>query len=502
MLENKPKIAVFGATGYVGLILVNRLVQYGCSVKLFVRNKRRLLHLKGYEHFEMCDIELIEDNIEQLSEELSVCDTLYYLIHSMSSNIKDFVCVDMAIALVVAKSAKKANVEHIIYLGGLGSGALSDHLNSRHKIARILGSTSVDLTEIRAGIIVGAGSASFEIIKTLGKKLLFIPRLSYNDGSCQPIDIDDAINYLMLAYHNEKYKNQILEVGSKRILTYNQMLIIYANIVLKKKLRVFYLPFMDFFIPKDRFAKLVAFFSSIPYALAVPLIKGVSSNAIIDKYPIENIDPKAPPCISYAESVKKATHKTEEGLVESFWAIPLNLQVLSKEKEKFLYIDKEEDRKDFLSEKRMRIVDDIDVENIFKECLRIGGPHGYWSPRWMWNARATADKMIGGTGLEAGRQNNSDSIRIGEQIDFWIVSDYLDEDDFKVFTLKARLKSPGVSWLQFALVKKTDQKWHLLLRAYFKPDGILGYLYWYTFWIPHKYIFAKMINTIVKNVQK
>jgi uncharacterized protein YbjT (DUF2867 family) len=500
------KVAIFGATGYVGLILVNRLINLDWKMKLFARNTRRLLYLEEYSSVETCNTELSYENISKLAYDLQGYDCVYYLIHSMSDSTSSFETLDCNLAEIVALSAKLAEVKQIIYLGGLGyeepGHPLSAHLSSRHKIAQILASSSAALTELRAGIIIGAGSASFEIIKSLGARLPFIPKLSFINGLCQPIDIDSVIAHLITVHLNQDYFNKIIEIGSDEVLSYPQMIQLYSKTVLNKELKIVSLPILEKFLSKNILAHIIAFLSAVPHTLAKPLIDGVSSKAIINPQISEKRAFLILPTLSYTESVKRASMYEMQGLVESFWAIPWQHQVLSPDKEKFLYIDSDIPNTDLLQERRAKLVNAADVGKIFKECLKIGGEHGYWSPKWMWAIRAFLDKLIGGTGLESGRQTKEKKIRVGERIDFWIVSDYLDTPELKVFTLKARLKSPGSSWLQFALQKSNENQWNFFLRAYFRPKGIKGYLYWYSLWIVHKYIFTAMINHIVKEALK
>ncbi|MBA3025825.1 MAG: SDR family oxidoreductase [Sulfurimonas sp.] len=500
------KVAIFGATGYVGLILVNRLINLNWDMKLFARNTRRLLYLEEHSNIETCNTELSYENISKLAYDLQGCECIYYLIHSMSDAASSFETLDCNLAEIVALSAKIAGVKQIIYLGGLGYEAsghpLSVHLSSRHEIASILASSSAALTEIRAGIIIGAGSASFEIIKSLGARLPFIPKLSYVNGFCQPIDIDSVIAYLIAVHLNEHYFNKIIEIGSSKILSYPQMVQLYAKTILQRDLKIVNIPLLEKIISKKNLAHIIAFLSAIPYTLAKPLIEGVNSKAIINPLISDKRAFLELPTLSYEEAVKKASMYETQGLVESFWSIPWQEQVLSPDKEKFLYIDSKIPNKDLLQERRVKLINATDADKIFKECLKIGGKHGYWSPKWMWAIRAFLDKLIGGTGLESGRQTKEKKIRVGERIDFWIVSDYLDTPEFKVFTLKARLKSPGSSWLQFALQKSNENEWKFHLRAYFRPKGIKGYLYWYSLWIVHKYIFSAMINNIIKEALK
>jgi len=511
-MENKKekpikRVAIFGATGYVGLILVNRLIHTQYCLKLFVRNKRRLGHLKQYDNVHNCDIPLKNDNIEKISQELKDCQVVIYLIHSMSQTSQEFSKLDETLASIVSKSANKADVKQIIYLGGLGvtddsEYSLSNHLSSRHNVGNTLRRYHPNITEIRAGIIIGAGSASYEIIKALGNKMIFLPKLNYSTGVCQPIDIDDAVYYIAHSILNEDYYYQIVEIGMDEILTYDDMILEYAKIILNKKIFYIKIPFLEKIVNKNTVAKIIAFYSAIPYSLSKPLVDGLNSKAIISQYPVTLIDKDPINYLGYKDALFKANSSEKSCNVESFWSIPVELQVLSKEKEKFLYIDANEERANLLFEHRMRTIEEKDANAIFNECLKIGGSYGYWSPRWMWNLRALLDKVIGGTGLDSGRQTNQNQIRVGERIDFWIVSDFLNEKDIKILTLKARLKSPGNSWLQFAVIKDKDNQWKFLLRAYFEPDGIKGYLYWYSLWGIHKYIFTAMIDNIIFKATK
>ena len=503
MTNNHKKIAIFGATGYVGLLFVNKLLRAGWKVKLFVRNKRLLEHLKESESIESCDVELSQENTEIITRELKDCDVLYYLIHLMQDDEESSLSKGFDIAKHVAVSAKDANVKQIVYLGGLGSkkggNSLSKHLGNRHKIAVILASTGVQVTELRAAVIIGPGSVSFEILKALGTDLPFIPKLTYATGLCQPIDIEDVLEYLLYVYKREEYYDEVIEIGSDAVLTYPEMIQKYSNDILNKKIPVLNLPFANKIFTKKIVAHMIAFYSAVPYSVAKPLVDGITSDAIVKNFKHEEL--RSIRSISYDESIRKAHSCSIEGRVESFWSIPKPNKVLSDKKEKFLYVNSHDERKNFLCEQRSRNIGEKDVENIFQECLKIGGEYGYWSPKWMWGVRALVDKVIGGTGLESGKQARNKEIRIGDMIDFWVVSDYLNREDFKVFTLKARLKSPGSSWLQFAIVKDASGQWKFLLRAYFKPDGISGYLYWYSLWFIHKYIFTVMIDNIVKKAK-
>lgn len=482
------------------------------QLKLFVRNRQRVKHLKNYDNVEYCDLALEYTDANLLSNKLQGIHTVYYLIHSMDEQNKDdFQQTDLMIAKLVSGAAYKANVNQIIYLGGLGVQSdkhpLSIHLQNRHQVGNVLRQSGTPVTEIRAGIIIGAGSASFEIIRALGVKLPFIPKLNYKQGLCNPVDVDDVIQYLIQAHKNKAYLNQIVEIGMLESYRYDEIIYTYANIVLNRKIKKLNIGFLNIFLSKKVISRIVSYLSAIPYALSKPLIDGFDSMAIKGKYKIENIDKSIIP-INLETSILKASEDEQSGRVESFWSIPLSLQVLSKEKEKFIHIgSKDIDDDDYykelglLYEIRERSIDIEDIDKIFNEVKKVGGKHGYWSPSWMWKIRAFVDKVVGGPGLEVGRRTDTSNIRIGERFDFWIVSAYLDTPSRKIITLKGRIKSPGDSWLQFALFED-EEGWKFTVRAYFNPSGFFGYVYWYSLYFVHKYIFDIMIDNIIRESKK
>ncbi|MBU0720583.1 DUF2867 domain-containing protein [bacterium] len=493
---------------------MNRFIRLDTPLRLFVRNKQRVKHLKNVQNLRYCDTELKTENTQKIVDELEGVDTVYYLIHSMDTkNGEDFTKADLEIADVVAKAAFKAKVGEIIYLGGLGihtsTHPLSPHLQSRHEVGNILRRSGVSVTEIRAGVIIGAGSASFEIIRALGVKLPFIPKLLYHQGACNPIDIDDVIAYLLKARNNASYAGRIIEIGMPVAYRYDELISLFSKVILNKNLKIYDSHMLGLILNKNIVSRIVSYFSAIPYALSRPLIEGFESMAVKGRYDVLHIDTEIRP-LDLIASVKKASESEKSGMVESFWSIPMSEQVLSKDKESFIYVSskakesdivKEYKKHGLLFELRERNVQDEDVDAIFQEIKKIGGSHGYWSPHFLWKIRAFVDKLIGGPGFEVGRKTASHEIRIGERLDFWIVSAYLNKPEQKVLTLKGRIKSPGDSWLQFALIQE-DEGWRFTIRAFFSPSGILGYIYWYSLFFVHKYIFDVMIDTIIKESKK
>lgn len=518
-------VAIFGATGYVGLMLVNRLIQENISLKLFARNRRRLNYLKDFHNFSVCDREIKPENEDRIAEELASVEVLYYLIHSMSRAKKEY--LDLELATIVSNAAAKAGVRQIIYLGGLGIEAeghpLSLHLRSRLETGSVLGQSGVPVTEIRTGVIIGAGSVGFEIIRALALKLPAIPKLSFIGGRCQPIDIDDVIDYLFHVHMHPSFMGKVIEVGMLETFDYDEMVRLFARHIYGRNLSTVSFLYLERLITEKMVARTIALISAIPYELALPLVEGMDSLAIKGEYAYEDFDTSCSLSVDmlgentliqrdfnaitplpFIKSIEKAMKKEAEGRVESFWSMPAELQVLSKEEESFLYCTGSDEKEGLLFEKRVRQISEDDVEKIFAEVKKIGGEHGYWSPQWMWSIRAIPDKLVGGPGLDLGRRTFDKEPRVGERLDFWIVSDYRDEAEKKVLTLKGRLKSPGNSWLQFALVRRENDPntWKFMINAYFEPSGVAGYLYWYSLFFVHKYIFTAMIDKIIEEALK
>ena len=476
-----------------------------------MRNKQRVKHLEHLQNVKIYDLPIVKENIEQLTSSLDGVQSVYYLIHSVNEPKIGNKNRDLYMANIIAKASKNANVTNIIYLGGLGTQQpnkkLSPHLQIRQAVANILRKSRLNVTELRAGIIIGPGSASFNIIHSLGQKLPFLPIHNYYNGLCSPIDIDDVIRYLIKAKDDERYQNTIIEIGVNERYSYNEIILAYTKFVLKKELIVIDNIILKTLLTKPLIARIIAYLSSIPFILTAPLINSLDSLAIKDQYDVERFDTSIKP-IPLISSLIKAHDAEKLRRVESFWSIPDSHQVLSTKKEEFLHIERGETKKDIIKkykdahllyEIKERIIKPEMVDVIFHEIKKVGGKYGYWSPYWLWRIRAFADKLIGGPGLDIGRKTDLKNIRIGERIDFWIVSAYLDTHEKKVLTLKGRIRSPGDSWLQFVLLEDGDN-WRFTVRAFFNPRGILGYLYWYSLFFVHKYIFDVMIDNIIKKV--
>jgi len=521
-------IAIFGSSGYIGLRLSHILNNNNNikTLKLFNRNKRKVLHLLNNKT-QGFDYEINLDNKEKLINDLKNVDVVFYLIHSMYEK-NNFSEVDNQLATIVAESSTKAKVKKIIYLGGLGleetgdSKILSNHLSSRQETGDFLREYHSNIVEFRAGIIIGGGSSSFEIIRTLGLKLPFVPLLWKNEGLVEPIFVDNVISYLLMAIENKDFDNNILEIGCGESVSYTDIVCLYSKIKERKLFKIPLFPF-EKIITDNILGRIIAFMSSLPPALVTPLLGGVKNKAISKNYKIESILGYCPfKPISLKKSLEIASKREESEHVQSVWDLPSSMSSIKKMKHKengmpFSTASKsinglmfEEEsveiseliplfKSDFSHEKSNIHINTLIKNELFAEIKKIGGSHGYWSPSFLWKIRATIDKLIGGIGFRKYRRD-SNSIRCGDRIDFWSVEKFTDHECYKELRLKAEMKAPGEAWLRFIILKeKGCEKETFKLQALFDPNGISGYFYWYSLFFVHKYIFKTMLKNIIKN---
>jgi uncharacterized protein YbjT (DUF2867 family) len=479
------KIIILGASGYIGLRLSIKLKEKNKEIHLFNRNKKKLKWLESDNVF-IYDLEFKKKNKKKLIEVFKNADIVYYLIHSMSEQVKEsFSYKDIEIAEFIRNISEEANVKQIVYLGGLGKSneKLSTHLKSRQDTGLVLSKGKVPVLEYRAGIIIGAGSSSFEIIRTLANKLPFILVPWKEEGLVEPIFIDNVLKYLLIPLNKVK-KNEIIEIGCGEQITYAELIKKFAKENLNRDLKIIKIKWLHKIIKPELIGYIISFMTGQHKKLIIPLIHGVSNNAIVTKR--ENKLIKSPVNLSLA--LKLAIRRERKGIVISSWEFPSNLSHLEK-KERLFFTTKE--KEGLLFEENW-----IDIKNerkVFEEIKKIGGIHGYWSPKILWKIRGLIDRLFGGPGLNLFYKYNN-NIHVGSRIDFWIVESLIEKDSFKELRLRSEMKTPGEAWLQFTI---EDKK--LYLRAFFEPAGILGYIYWYSLYIIHKFIFKEMILNIVKN---
>ena len=466
-------VLLTGSTGYIGRRLKQRLLNdENINLKLLVRNKKSISDTIKDK------IEIIEGdtfNKESLKLALKDVHTAYYLIHSLSNeNYKD---LDKISAQNFLDIAQECNVKRVIYLGGLGvkNDSTSTHLLSRIETGEILSSSnSVQTIWLRAGVIIGSGSASIEIIRNLTEKLPIMTTPRWVDTKAQPIAVEDVLEYLHSSLYLQESKNLMIDIGSEQ-LSYKEMMEKTAKALDLKRMLI-PLPFMSINIS----SYWLNLFTPVPFSIAKALIEGLKSEVVIQNDNAKKYFPNIKP-ISYESAVKNAIKEIEENQVISRWNDKgdgvwdkTNQSDISKA----IFIDRKEED-----------ISNIEASKIYQLFISIGGENGWFDFDFLWELRGIIDKLIGGVGLKRGRRSQCD-LRIGDCLDFWKVVDLKENERLLLY---AQMKLPGTAWLEFKII---DNK--LIQSAYFYPKGIFGRLYWYILVPMHYFIFKNMIKSIIK----
>jgi uncharacterized protein YbjT (DUF2867 family) len=471
-------VLLTGATGFVGRRLLYNLLNESIKIKLLVRNKNKL------ENYILQRCQVYEGdtfNIPVLQEALKGVDVAVYLIHMMGKD-ENYLELEKQSAENFRVCCERNKVKQIIYLGGLGEFKdASTHLKSRFLTGKILSEKpeNVSVAWFRAGVIIGSGSASFEIIRNLVEKLpLMITPKWVNTETC-PIYIDDVIEYLKSAIFHEIPIHSMIDIGMSP-MTFKEMLIETAQVMGLKRI-IIGVPVLS---PRLSSYWLVLF-TPVNYELSKELVLGLKTKTVkINDY-AERYFPhiKITP---FKEAVKKAMEEIEKNQVLSRWCD--SSKGLECDVPKIPEISKAVYRDTYI-----RQIKKTDSSKIFDVCKNLGGQKGWYALNFLWGIRGLIDKIFGGYGINRGRRQ-SEEIRIGDVIDFWKVIDLIEG---KRLLLEAQMKLPGKAWLEFLIDGEIFTQ-----TAYFYPKGLLGRVYWYCFLPFHKLIFRMMIDKIIEEAKK
>ncbi len=475
------RVLVTGATGYVAHRLIPELVSRGYIVRCMYRNISCpvLLTHPRIEHVYADCL-----NMEELLPALKDVDYAYYLIHSMRLKKDEFIINDRVAAKNFRESAEYHKVKRIIYLGGLGekNNLMSAHLRSRREVGNILSQGTIPAIRVRAAIIIGTGSASYELMKSLTLNNRFIPFLSEFNSVCQPIAIRDVIKYLVGVMETPGLDTCVFQIGGKDVLTYKEMILCFAEIM-NRQIRFIDVSWVP--IPVDWMCRLYAYwvncFISIPVNITSLLLSSLKTDVVCVDNEIEKILPFDP--LDFVTAVTWAQEKEKNSRVFSHWSdVP------------------PENMSDLLPlcqfEASEFIVDEhgIDIpatpEHVFPVICQIGGKHGWNHANLLWEIRGLIDRLLGGVGLQRGRRD-SDHLRVGDSVDFWRVEKL---EPNRELLLRAEMITPGLSWLEFQLSPSDGGGTHLTLKAHFIPKPFLGNLYWAVLSNFHSYIFKGMLK--------
>ena len=481
-MTNQNLVLVTGATGYVGGRLVPKLLEAGYRVRCLVRDPSRLQGRAWFNKVEVVKGDALI--LDELTNALMDVSVAYYLIHGKQGG-KLNAERDLQVARNFSQAAEDAGIDRIIYFGELvdPTANLSPYLRSRHETGYVLRYGKVPVTELRAGMIVGSGSALFEMIRYLTERepLLVCPAWFFSQA--QPIAIRDVLSYLVDALKTPESTGRVIEIGGPSRLTYADMLLGYAK---ERHLKRWLIP-MPFSAPLLS-AYWVHMVTPIHWRIVAPLIEGLRSKLIVRDDTAKKIFPQIKP-IDFQSAVHYALSRIQRDNVETSWSDALVTAVgdfkpyqFSVEEGMFL--------------ERRQILLDLQPEAVFRAYTGIGGERGWLYMDWAWAFRGWIDKLIGGVGLRRGRRH-PDEIRTGESLDFWRVEAV---EKNRLMRLRAEMLVPGKAWLEFESTPQ-DNKTLFTVTAYFDSHGLSGFLYWYAMWPFHTFLFDGLTRRLASRAR-
>jgi uncharacterized protein YbjT (DUF2867 family) len=474
------KVLISGANGYIGTRLIPILLEKGHEIVCLVRDKRRFHENSDYSNkVTLLKGDLLEQNsIDDFPTDI---DAAYYLVHSMTQN-EDFAKLEALSAQNFVKQLDKTNAKQVVYLSGIVNDTnLSTHLKSRKHVEDVLKEAKASLTVLRASIIIGSGSASFEIIRDLTEKLPIMTVPRWVNTRCQPIGIRDVLGYLEGVLLNEKAYNRNFDIGGPDIITFKEMMLGYAKVRHLKR----YIITIPFLSPKIS-SYWLYFVTSTSYQLAQSLVDSMKNETICRDDSINNVAPRK--CLTYTEALELAFNKIEQNSIVSSWKDALNMGYLNS-----TFMDQIKVPQNGTLQYKVSLPIKGDTQLVLDNIMAIGGNRGWYYWDWIWSIRGFLDKLVGGVGLRRGRTSNM-TVSPGDVIDFWRV--LLADKVNKRLLLYAEMKLPGEAWLEFKIIEKGDEK-KLSQIATFRPNGLWGRLYWYSMLPFHLFIFKGMARQII-----
>ncbi len=476
-------IAVTGATGYIGGRLVPRLLDAGYSVRCLVRSKRKLQDRPWSDHPNLLVEEIDLSDSPALTHALQGASAAYYLVHSMISAGSEYADRDLKLATTFAASAKQANVARIIYLGGLGeTGAhLSEHLTSRRAVEKALIDSGVPVTSLRAAMIIGSGSASFEILRYLVQRLPVMVTPKWVTTPCQPIAVRNVLNYLTGVLEKPETAARVFDIGGPEVLSYREIMNIMAEELHLPRRIIIPLPVLTPLL-SSYWIHLV---TPLSKDIARPLAEGLKNPVVAREDSITKIIPQE--LLTVRQAIKAARSKTADGQVETSWSMAGPIEGDPHWAGGTVFQDVRE------------VQIDAPPHAVFQAVSLLGGDHGWYSAKYLWTLRGWMDRLVGGPGIRRGRLH-PDRLGYGEALDFWRVVG-IERD--KSLMLRAEMKLPGVAVLEFCIQPANQNNGcNLKQVAKFQPKGLLGLLYWYSVLPFHHFVFRGMLEGIKTQAEK
>jgi uncharacterized protein YbjT (DUF2867 family) len=471
-------VLVTGATGYIGGRLVARLLSAGYQVRCLVRTPRKLESRAWISHPQLTIVAGDAGDPDTVKSALTGCSAAYYLIHSMIVAGATYRERDRQLALIFAQAARAGNLPRIIYLGGLGeTGAgLSKHLASRREVETTLASTGVPVTILRAAMIIGSGSASFEILRYLVERLPVMVTPRWVSTESQPIAIGNVLHYLVACLDQPETSGRTLDIGGADVMTYRDIMQEMARALKLRHRLIIPVPVLT-----PRLSSLwIHLVTPLSHRIARPLSEGLKNRVVCRNHEAAQLMPQR--LLGVREAIEEALEARQADAVETAWSdagpVPGDPDWAGG--------------KVFVDRREIEIA--APARAVFRAICKIGGGQGYYAADWLWRIRGWMDRVAGGPGLRRGRRN-SETVSYGEALDFWRVTGI--EPDRRL-ALRAEMKLPGEAQLTFKLdaLSSDPPRCRLIQTARFKPRGLMGIAYWYAVLPLHAVVFSGMLKGI------
>jgi uncharacterized protein YbjT (DUF2867 family) len=487
--SDRPLILVTGATGYIGGRLVPDLLAAGFRVRVMTRRPRQLSDREWYDQVEVVQGDAADT--DTLTEALRGVDVAYYLIHSLGTGA-GFELLDRTHAQNFGTAARACDVSRIVYLGGLYPEAekLSPHLESRKEVGEILLASGVPTTVLRAAVIIGSGSASFEMLRYLTERLPVMVTPRWVDTRIQPVSVGDVLRYLVGSAAMPRDVSRSFDIGGPEVLTYRQMMAAYAAIAGLKPRRIAALPLLT----PSLSSHWVGLVTPVPNSIARPLVESLINEVVCKDHDIAAYVPDPSGGLTgFHRAVELALQRIHDRGVTTSWSSATTAGAPSDP----LPSDPEWAGGSLYIDERERVVA-ATAEKLWSVIEGIGGEHGWYSWRLGWWARGLFDRFLGGPGLRRGRRDPFE-LSVGEALDWWRVEDL---DDMHLLRLRAEMRLPGLAWLE--LIVDTDDQGRTVFRqrALFHPKGLAGHIYWAVIRPFHGVVFGGMQRNIARAAER
>jgi uncharacterized protein YbjT (DUF2867 family) len=484
--QGRPALClVTGATGYIGGRLIVELLKHGYRVRILARHPERLRNHPWIDQVEVVGGDA--NDPQTLTAALTGVDVGYYLLHALMVK-GDFESLERKLADSFGAAAKQAGVKRLVYLGGIISAGqeASPHLQARADTGRILADSGVPTIELRAGVVIGSGSASFEMLRYLTERLPVMTTPKWVKNRIQPIAVRDVLRYLVGAAAIEPSISGVFDIGGPEVFTYADMMQGYAKAAGLRKRWIIPVPVLT---PRLS-SGWVGLVTPVPYTLASRLVESLKNEVVATPSEIRNLIPDPPGGLTPLDrAVKLALVKIKDARVETRWS-DASLPGSPSEP-----LPTDPDWAGGSLYKDVRVVrgeDPVDV--VWSRVEAIGGDNGYSTASWAWELRGLLDKLVGGVGLRRGRRDPV-HLQVGDAVDFWRVEELVRPS---LLRLRAEMKMPGLAWLEFAVEPDAETGGTILTQvAIYAPRGLFGHIYWWLVWPMHGLVFPSMAKTAV-----